>query len=839
MKKNASHDSSMVSLLSVRSMLALLTIVALAGICSSPLMAQPEEGRDTTSLTDFRIRNIGTIVNTPNLEYAPTVTADGRTLYFVSDRPGGVGGHDFWYTTKRERLDTDFTAPVNLGKPVNTELNEGVASIAADGQTIYFTGCNRADGLGDCDIYEAELDGSEWKNVRDVSEINSPYWDSQPSISSDGKTLYFVSNRPGALGGDGDADIYVSTLGSDGRWSAPRNLGEPINTAEREDSPFIIAGSGALYFSSAGHGGEGGLDFFVSKRQADGTFGQPENLGPLYNTSRDERFITLPAAGDIVYFSSQRNDLGSSGQLDIFMGLLPPRIINVLVAGRVYDQCTQGNLPADLVFINAATGDTLNHSKTNNSTGEYSFVFPGGKDMTINVYGNSSGYPAIVDTIHVPETKKYLEIHKNFPLGEQPVLTASYQIADYVKSLPPSAPEKYRNFRGLLIEEVLVKELYPLLTYVFFDSGSATIPDRYILFSDPAQTEGFTDTTIPGGTLQKYYHMLNIVGFRMRTHPDTKIQIIGNNSNQPAINEVKDVSGKRGQVVYDYLINIWKIDPSRITLLPPRDLPEAQSNINDPLGIVENRRTEIRSGDWEIVKPIVNIDFRRTPQPDTMHFIMKNGINDALIARRAIEIKRNGQPWYTMTDLGKTEAVSPAYNWGRDANPDSIPNNETPYTAQLVVYSQDGKECRSVEIQIPVEIVTSQEKRTERLVDSTKDIYSLVLFKFNSPEAGPLNDRILREYIYQDVRPGARIEVIGHTDVVGLEDRNAKLSGDRAGTVVNGIRKNVKAGVYHDLNGRGVGENDPLYPNDLPEGRFYNRTVQVRIATPTGTSAGE
>jgi outer membrane protein OmpA-like peptidoglycan-associated protein len=325
----------------------------------------------------------------------------------------------------------------------------------------------------------------------------------------------------------------------------------------------------------------------------------------------------------------------------------------------------------------------------------------------------------------------------------------------------------------------------------------------------------------------------------MRTHPDTKIQIIGNNSNQPAINEVKDVSGKRGQVVYDYLINIWKIDPSRITLLPPRDLPEAQSNINDPLGIVENRRTEIRSGDWEIVKPIVNIDFRRTPQPDTMHFIMKNGINDALIARRAIEIKRNGQPWYTMTDLGKTEAVSPAYNWGRDANPDSIPNNETPYTAQLVVYSQDGKECRSVEIQIPVEIVTSQEKRTERLVDSTKDIYSLVLFKFNSPEAGPLNDRILREYIYNDVRPGARIEVIGHTDVVGLEDRNAKLSGDRAGTVVNGIRKNVKSGVYAYLNGRGVGENDPLYPNDLPEGRFYNRTVQVRIATPTGTSAGE
>lgn len=88
----------------------------------------------------FKIRNLGTVVNTNNLEYAPTITADGRTLYFVSNRPGGVGGHDFWVTSK-ERLDTVFTTPKNLAKPVNTNLNEGVASIAADGQTIYFTAC--------------------------------------------------------------------------------------------------------------------------------------------------------------------------------------------------------------------------------------------------------------------------------------------------------------------------------------------------------------------------------------------------------------------------------------------------------------------------------------------------------------------------------------------------------------------------------------------------------------------------------------------------------------------------------------------------------------------------
>jgi len=802
----------------------------------NPLVAQPQDTPPDSAQKHFIIRNLGTVVNTSDLEYAPTITADGRTLYFVSNRPKGVGGHDFWYTTKKERLDTVFADPVNLGPPINTALNEGVASIAADGQTIFFTGCNRPDGQGDCDIYEAELEGTEWKNVRNMAEINSPYWDSQPSISSDGKTLYFVSNRPGAMGGDEDADIYVSTLGGDGRWTAPRNIGAPINTTEKEDSPFIIAGSGALYFSSAGHGGEGGLDFFVAKRQADGTFGQPENLGEPFNTSRDERFITLPAAGDIVYFSSERNDLPNSGKLDIFMGLLPPRIINVLIAGRVFDQCTQGNLPAELVFINSATGDTVNVSRTNTATGEFSFVMVGGPAMKLNVFGVSEGYPPIRESIDVPETKVYKEIRRDFPLGEQPVLSTFIKKSDYSNSLPPSAPAKYRDFIGLLIEENLVKELYPLLTYVFFDSGSATIPDRYIRFSDPAQTEGFTDTTIPGGTLEKYYHMLNVVGFRMRTHPETKIEIQGCNSERPDIGETKDISEGRGKVVYDYLINIWKIEPGRVKLLPGRGLPDVKSNIKDPLGIVENQRTEIRSADWEVVKPIVNKDLRRYPQPDTMSFGMKNGINDGLVARRAIEIKRNGQLWYTMSNVGRTDARSPVFNWGKGGDADSIPNNETPYTAQLVVYSQDGKECRSAEVPIPVEIVTNEEKRTQGLVDKTIDRYSLVLFKFNSDEAGPLNERILHEFIYNDVRPGAQIEVVGHTDVVGLEDGNKSLSERRAMTVVNGIKKNVKSSTYATLEGKGVGEESPLYPNELPEGRFYNRTVQVIIVTPSTTN---
>jgi outer membrane protein OmpA-like peptidoglycan-associated protein len=333
--------------------------------------------------------------------------------------------------------------------------------------------------------------------------------------------------------------------------------------------------------------------------------------------------------------------------------------------------------------------------------------------------------------------------------------------------------------------------------------------------------------------------MLNIIGSRLRNNPTAKIEIVGNNSQQPDIGETKDVSGKRGQVVYDYLTNIWQIGTNQIKLLPPRDFPQFRSNPKDPLGIVENRRTEILSDDWEVMKPILQTELRRFPQPETMKFQMTNGINDALVARRAIEVKRNDAMWHVLSEVGKTDPLSPDYNWGRDANEDSIPNNENPYKAQLVVYSTDGKECRSNILDVPVMIITKEDKIRERLVDKTIDRYSLVLFKFDSPEAGALNDRIVKEYIVDDLRKGARIQVTGYTDVVGLDDRNLKLSNDRANTVVKGIQRQAKSGIIASLNGKGVGEASPLYSNDLPEGRFYNRTVQVVIETPTGTETAD
>lgn len=110
--------------------------------------------------------------------------------------------------------------------------------------------------------------------------------------------------------------------------------------------------------------------------------------------------------------------------------------------------------------------------------------------------------------------------------------------------------------------------------------------------------------------------------------------------------------------------------------------------------------------------------------------------------------------------------------------------------------------------------------------------YALILFNFDSPELNPFNRRILNEFVYEDITPGSTIDVAGFTDIIGMEDRNQKLTDDRANAVVAVIRKDVPSNNYASLTGRGVGEEAPIYDNNLPEGRFYNRTVLVTIDSP-------
>lgn len=269
--------------------------------------------------------NLGQAVNSPKSDYAPFVSPDGNSLYFASDREGGRGGTDIWVS--RRGADGQWAKPENLGYPINTADNEGPDTLSADGKTLYFTACDRQDGLGMCDIYYSQLgDNGKWGKPKNLGPpVNSRYSEANASLSLDGKSLYFVSIRPQGLGG---WDIYVSRLTSQG-WSEGQNLGRPINTPGNEIIAFIHPNGQDLYFSSDGHEGYGGADIFYSQKTAAG-WSQPLNLGPVINTPYNDMYFTVPGAGDLAYFSSNRSD--TLGQEDLYTVPMPLVLNNLRLA---------------------------------------------------------------------------------------------------------------------------------------------------------------------------------------------------------------------------------------------------------------------------------------------------------------------------------------------------------------------------------------------------------------------------------------------------------------------------------------------------------------------------
>jgi outer membrane protein OmpA-like peptidoglycan-associated protein len=821
----------------------------------------------------IRILNLGKVINHKGLDYGPTISADGKTLFYVSNRPGsrvtrdGDFSHDFWSARKPSNLDTVFSEPVNidtLDAGVNTIMNEGVASIAADRQTLFFTGCNRADGLGDCDIYVADVDGDRWAKPRNLGRaVNSEYWDSQPTISPDKSRLYFTSNRPSPTNpdgeGDDDIDIWYSDWDEDlGEWKQAKNLGPEINTKKQEVSPFIASDGYTLFFASNGHlPNMGGLDFYRAKKsgekERDGRekWTKPQPLPAPINTPQDEQFISLPASGDVLYFSSRRTDIpGYQGEIDVFMAFIPTyfRAVNVIV--NVIDECTGQNVPATLSYRNNKTARTVKDSvdiqrvESNIIVSDDDYGMASARDgmtsFTVTAssltYGERSITIDVTDpgkTTNSDDANKQTEIRKTITLGQRPKLGAEMEASKWAKA-------KNNGFKGLVMEERATIQLYPLLPYVFFDLSSSTLPGRYKQITS-GQTADFNDERIPGGTLDKYYHVMNIYGYRLRKYPNVNVEVVGclDETNE---DKGSDLSKRRAQIVYDYLKNVWGISESRMKL-SHRGWPEVRSNPKDSFGIVENRRTEFRfSGGtaddlWEVQRPILDNDPTVSPDPDRMTWTMANGIDENIVASRRIEILRNVQPWNTLTAVGTTDA-STQWDW---QNTDlEYPKEKgaegatevglNPFKAVLVVTSKNGQECKSDTVTVPVKRVSSKMMGTERGAEKTLEKYNLILFKFDSPEAGELNERIMSTWVFPRVKKSSDIRIEGHTDVVGLDTRNKKLSEDRARTAENFIKKRTSA--FSSLQSRGTGEEEPLYSNELPEGRFFNRTVQVIIETP-------
>lgn len=336
----------------------------------------------------FNPINMGDSINTIYDEYWPSLTADEEMLVFtrqVLRNPFGDESlrnkrEDFYYSIRKDR---EWLASKELGPPINTDMNEGAQSLSVDGRTMYFTACNRDDGKGSCDIYFAVKEGNQWgPTVNLGSPVNTSAWEAQPSISPDGRTLYFVSSRDGSTGG---MDLWKSKRDSIGNWTNPVNLGDVINTTGDEMSPFIHADNRSLYFSSTGHLGMGGFDIFKSKRSESGEWSEPVNLGYPINTHHDEIGMIVNAEGSRAYYSSDR--MKDSGK-DLYMFDLHEEARPVSVSymkGVVYDSETRRRLGARFELIDINTSQLSMQSSSDPRSGEFLVTIPTNRDYALNV----------------------------------------------------------------------------------------------------------------------------------------------------------------------------------------------------------------------------------------------------------------------------------------------------------------------------------------------------------------------------------------------------------------------------------------------------------------------
>jgi outer membrane protein OmpA-like peptidoglycan-associated protein len=248
---------------------------------------------------------------------------------------------------------------------------------------LFFTGCNRPDGLGRCDIYIAQKKGDDWAKPFSLSApVNTSGWEAQPSISADGRTLYFVSNRKGGYGG---YDIWKSNL-TDKGWGEPENMGPEINTAYDEQSPFIHPDDNTFYFCSNGWPGMGGKDLFISRLGKDGKWAKPENLGYPINSSGDENGLTLTANGSYAFFSS--NNLKGFGGYDIYTFELPANLrpnIVTYVKGTVADKKTKAPLEAAIEIIDLQKNIPVYQDYSSEDAGEFLATLSAGKNYGLNI----------------------------------------------------------------------------------------------------------------------------------------------------------------------------------------------------------------------------------------------------------------------------------------------------------------------------------------------------------------------------------------------------------------------------------------------------------------------
>lgn len=441
----------------------------------------------------YRLKPLSDTVNAFVMQYFPVLTADQQHMIFTRRLGGGPNDdEDLVITSKNQK--GRWTEPQSISKNINSELNEGTCTISADGRKLIFTSCIGRKGYGSCDLYESTRIGDEWTKPRNLGpNVNSPEWESQPSLSADGRTLYFVSDR---RGGVGRRDIWVTQMDEKGEWSRARNVGKPVNTIYDEISPFIHVNNRTLFFASNGLVGFGGYDIFFSERDTAGTWAAPKNIGSPINNHEDQFSLFITSDGTKGYYSHEEVREAGYTTSRIFEIDIPEvnriRYTSNYVKGIVRDKATGKPLAASIELINLDSRQTESLVSSDSLTGAYLIVLTQGAEYALYV-----------------NRKDYLFRSLNFNYSE---------MKDYEPIVLDIELEKASEGTRAVLENI------------FFDVDSYALKEKSV-------TE-----------LQKILRFL-------KENPGVRVEISGHtdNTGSPAYNV--QLSERRAKSVNDYLVN--------------------------------------------------------------------------------------------------------------------------------------------------------------------------------------------------------------------------------------------------------------------------------------------
>jgi outer membrane protein OmpA-like peptidoglycan-associated protein len=365
---------------------------------------------------------------------------------------------------------------------------------------------------------------------------------------------------------------------------------------------------------------------------------------------------------------------------------------------------------------------------------------------------------------------------------------------------------------------VAVEEFYsttqtPLLPFVLFGLDSTAIPSRYHSLSTNQTADWDVRKTDSTDNVRVYHDILNIIGKRMRAHPNARLTLTGCTSNEPEELADKNLGLARADMVGIYLESTWGISPTRITL-ERRGLPEKPSSLTQQEGKEENRRVEIAASDPAILAPVQLADTQLTTNPPGMEFVptvnAPGGVKnwDMYVT----------QPVMTLYHEHGTGSKPKTWDWDLSSVSAKIPRTEDTIEYGLTITDSTGHEETTIGT-IPVLQKTISKKRLERSADKVIERYTLVLFDFGSAKIDPQN-RAAINYISQQLTPGTEAYITGYADRTGEDTLNLQLTEDRA----NAVAKLLGA---KDYVAKGVGKSILLFDNNTPEGRFYSRTVNI------------